>query len=601
MPAAATRTANRQRFSLLLFFIFSFLIAFPFTAAAGGWSALVGQAGNRLAAGNRQAGRVTMVQGDTVIMEIAAPLLTVGSVVTVKGNALPGVPLPLQNDAALIRITQRLGSQARGIIIEGSGSIPRGAPLFPYTYNRLYVYTNLANPQRQRPFLDLLADLRQARIPYAVKSYQELRSGPEVGIRPLIIRLEGRGSQVVGQLIDFAEGTVLFSTAYNLPYPLPVAAPFGLPLQGGLVAGSPGPTAAGARSNSFTRPARVAGTSMAGRIKLKGPYKRLVFADLDGNGRDELVMLNKKWVEAFHVEGDELKLFARYRLPRKDFIPLNLHYGDFNHNGKDELYVTLGLPITVDEKPDTKLASLVLEYGGQRLALLSKDYPWYFRVMETRKGKRVLLAQKMDAYKQYQLPIRWAGFFGGKLEIKGEYREGHNVFSLDNFVLDPFNQHQIIVLDMEGGLGGFNSKTQELLTSAEEDYGIYDEVVFQQKLQEIEYEGGYVMKKMAENRFAPRRFTLKNTFGRQAFLIKKQRRVNPELLEKGISLLKGKTANYDQVVGVQWKNSSIVETWASPPLPRDIIDFGFTRQKGRDVMVILTRNNEGKYALEIVK
>jgi len=154
---------------------------------------------------------------------------------------------------------------------------------------------------------------------------------------------------------------------------------------------------------------------------------------------------------------------------------------------------------------------------------------------------------------------------------------------------------------MEGGLGGFNSKTQELLTSAEEDFGIYDEIVFQQKLHEEEYEGGYIMKKAAENRFAPRRFTLKNSFGRQAFLIKKQRRVNPELLEKGISLLKGQTANHDQVVGVQWKNSSIVETWKSPPLPRDIIDFGFTRQKGRDVMVILTRNNAGKYALEIVK
>ena len=73
-------------------------------------------------------------------------------------------------------------------------------------------------------------------------------------------------------------------------------------------------------------------------------------------------------------------------------------------------------------------------------------------------------------------------------------------------------------------------------------------------------------------------------------------------MEKGVSMFKGKsTSNNDRVVGVQWKNSSIVETWASPPLPRDIIDFGFTRQKGRDVMVILTRNNEGKYALEIVK
>jgi hypothetical protein len=599
--SAATRNITLQRFSALFFFIIFFLIAFSFTAAASGWQPLVSQAGTRLASGNQQAGRVTMVQGETVIMEIVAPQLTVGSVVAVKNNSLPGVPLPLQDNAALIRLTQLLGSQARGIIIDGNGNIPRGVLLFPYSYNRLYLYTNLANPERLPPYQDLIVELQQARIPYALKSYQDLRYGADTGIRPLIIRLEGRGNQIIGRLTDFSEGTVLFSTAYNLPYRLPLATPFGLPLQGGLVAGNQGPSATGLRNTSFTRAARVSGTSMAGNIELKGSYNRLVFADLDGNGRDELVMLNKNWVEAFQIDGQELKPFARYRLPRKDFLPLNLHFGDFNHNGKDEIYVTLGLPVTVDEKPDTELSSLVLEINNQKFMLLGRDYPWYFRVMETRKGKRVLLAQEIDDYKQYKLPIHWAGFFGGRLQVKGEYQEGRNVFSLDNFALDPFNEHQIIVLDMQGGLGGFNSKTQELLVSSEEDYGLYDEIIFQHKLQEIDYEGGYTIKKMAVSRFAPRRFSLRNSFGRQAFLVKKERRVNPELVEKGISMFKRKSTNHDRVVGVQWKNSRIVETWKSPPIPRDVIDFGFTRQKGKDVIVIMTRNNAGKYALEMVK
>jgi hypothetical protein len=68
-----------------------------------------------------------------------------------------------------------------------------------------------------------------------------------------------------------------------------------------------------------------------------------------------------------------------------------------------------------------------------------------------------------------------------------------------------------------------------------------------------------------------------------------------------MSLLKNKTSKHDRVVGVQWKNSSIVETWKSPPIPRDVIDFSFTRQKGKDVILIMTRNNAGKYALEMVK
>ena len=100
-----TRTISRQRFTVLFFFVFLLFIAFPLAASAGSWSTLVGQAGARLASGNRQAGRITMVQGETVIMEIAAPQLTVGSLVAVKNNSLPGVPLPLQDNAALIRIT----------------------------------------------------------------------------------------------------------------------------------------------------------------------------------------------------------------------------------------------------------------------------------------------------------------------------------------------------------------------------------------------------------------------------------------------------------------------------------------------------------------
>ncbi|MCK4379160.1 MAG: hypothetical protein KAW01_07440, partial [Deltaproteobacteria bacterium] len=146
--SAATRNIKLQPFTAFFFFIIFFLIAFPLTAMAGSWQPLVSQAGARLASGNRQAGRVTMVQGETVIMEIVAPRLTVGSVVAVKSNSLPGVPLPLQDNAALIRLTQRLGSQARGVIIDGNGNIPRGAPLFPYSYNRLYLYTNLVNPER---------------------------------------------------------------------------------------------------------------------------------------------------------------------------------------------------------------------------------------------------------------------------------------------------------------------------------------------------------------------------------------------------------------------------------------------------------------------
>ncbi|MBN2333232.1 MAG: VCBS repeat-containing protein [Deltaproteobacteria bacterium] len=592
------RSATWRHCKMLFFSLVILLSLSPNLAAAGSWQQLVNAAGANLAGGNLQAGRVMLLQDDAVIMEIADRRLSVGSLVAVKDTSLPGVPLPLQNNAALIRLTQLHGSQARGIIIDGTtGAIPPGAPLFPFSYNRLYLYTNLAAPERQFPYRDLTMELQQAHIPYAVKSFQELSYGPEMGIRPLILRLEGRDQQIIGQLTDL-EGTVLMTIAYALPMPMPVTVPFGLRFQQGS-----GHSATQGAAHSFTRPGKAAAnTQLASKIELKSGYNRLLFADLDGNGRDELVLLNNAWVEAFQIEGDQLKPFARYRLPHKDTLPLNLHCGDFNHNGKDELYVTLGLPVTVSDKPDTRLSSLVLEMENQNLRSLGSDFPYYFRVMETREGKQVLLAQEIDDFKQYKLPIRWAGFFAGKLEIKGEYQPAHNVFAVDNFILNPFNEDQLLVLDMEGGLGGYNAKNEDLLTTADESFGLYDEVIYLQKLAETEYEGGFSIKKTAVNRFAPRRFVLKSSFGRQAFLIKKERRINPELLEKGVSLLKDKASEHDQVVGVQWKDSGgIVETWKSPALARDIIDFTFTRVKSKDTMVLLTRNESGKYALEMVE
>ncbi len=57
---------------------------------------------------------------------------------------------------------------------------------------------------------------------------------------------------------------------------------------------------------------------------------------------------------------------------------------------------------------------------------------------------------------------------------------------------------------------------------------------------------------------------------------------------------------YGQIVGLQWRNEEIIESWKSLKFPRDIVDFAFTEDKGKAVMVVLTRNRDGKYALELL-
>ena len=586
MVVQSMSVKNQQKYFCFSVLILLFSLFSP-PAFAGPWQPLVATAKRCLAAGSYPVGTVGLQQDDAVIINLTTRGFHPGMMVAVKDTSMRGVPQALQNNRAVIRLNQIVGNQARGVIVEGYGNFQAGTPVFPFTYNALYLYTNIRNPRSFPPYLDLSRELQQAGI-----FYHELKSSAiPPGVRPLILRFEGQYNRLFATLTD-TDHAVLAQKSFTLPYSPPVTRQIGAPL--GLAAQPQN------QSNSFTKPARTNGHGIFNRLELKSAYNRFVFTDLDGNGSQEIVFVNQKQLEAYRLDKDKLIPVARYKITDADVI-LGLHSGDFNHNGKDELYVSSGKIVKVMEKDDTQLNSLILELQGRSFRVLEKNLPYYFRVMETRERKRVLLVQEIDRYKQYKLPIKWGGFKGGKFSANSEYREAHNVFSLYNFVLNPFNKKQLLVLDMKGTLGGFDAPTEELIATADESFGLYDEVIYPQKLEKDIYKGGFSIKETSADRLAARRFILKNSFGRQAFLIKKGRRVQPDVVEKGISMIKGEGNKHDQVVGVQWKNDAIVETWKSPPIPRDIIDFGFTRLKGKDVMVIMTRNNAGKYALEMVK
>jgi hypothetical protein len=196
-----------------------------------------------------------------------------------------------------------------------------------------------------------------------------------------------------------------------------------------------------------------------------------IFAECDAKPGTELVLLNDKWLETYHLSNLKLKPIARYRIPHNDIIPLHLHAGDFNHNGRDELYLTLGRPVLVEDKNDTILTSMIVEFTGKTPKLLGKEYPYYFRVIEQRDGKKVLMAQEMAEYDQYKVPIRWGGFYNGKFVVKKEYNQSRDVFSLYNFNFSPFNKNHILVIDEAGNVAGFNAKNSEHLITADSQYG----------------------------------------------------------------------------------------------------------------------------------
>jgi hypothetical protein len=554
-------------------------------AAAVDWRPAVADAARLLQAAPPAMGRVAALRGPTIVVELAQQARP-----PAPGSLLLLPPAAPGAGTAILQLSGVQGTSGLTRLLSGPYPARPGLPVYPWHPNQVII-VNPPSPDLQAAAGELGAALAAAGLPHRFAPSFPAPDRLAPTDRPLVITLQPTGSSITVTLQE-PGGRVLRS--HNLPRGTGAAT-------GSFTAPSPPPAAPPPASTpSFTQASLPQPSAIPRRISLQGAYRRLTFADIDGNGSEELLLLSNSGLEAYRLVGGDLTPIGRYRLPTGDIIPLNLHHGDFNHNGRDELYVTLGRRVIYDEKDDTRLESVVVEFLHGKPHQLGEDYPYYFRVMETREGKRVLLAQEMDDYEQYKLPIRWAGFYDGKLEVKGPYRGGHKVFCLDHFVENPFNPEQILVLDFAGGLGGYHAPSEELLTTADTDFGIYDEIVYPQKLPQIDYEGGYVFKKTATERFAPRRFVLRNRFGRQAFLIRKGRRVRPELLEKGVSLIKGDTSGVDQVVGVQWRANAIVETWKSPEFSRDIIDFGFFRGGGRDTLVLLTRSNTDKYLLEFL-
>jgi hypothetical protein len=540
-----------------------------------------------------------MIQDSTTIITLHNPQVTIGTTLAVKGSSLPGVALALQNNIARIRVTQINGNQARGTILPGSERIPPRAPLFLLAHNQVYLYSNLQSPRSLQPYQDLIRSLQYNRIPFAIKNWNQIAAGDTPGIRPLIIAFEATNNLITCRLTD-RDQNIFWRNSFSLNVAPPVTRRAGVSWNQttGFTVATPGSPKT---SQSFTKATGPApGSTAAGKIKLKTPYTRLVFAECDQKPGQELVLLNDKWLETYHLSNLKLKPITRYRLPYNDIIPLHLDTGDFNHNGRDELYLTIGRPTLVEDKKDTLLSSMIVEFTGKTPKLLGKKYPYYFRVIEQRDGKKVLMAQEMAEYDQYKVPIRWGGFYNGKFVVKKEYHQSRDVFSLYNFNFNPFNKNQILVIDESGNVAGFNAKNAEQLITADSQYGVFDETPYNQKLIEEIYEGGFSIKTTAVTRYTARRFVKRKSYGNQIFLIKKRRAVNPKLLDKGLDLVTEDVVKYDQIVGLQWRNGEIRETWKSPKFPRDIIDFAFTKENGKEIMIVLTRNKDQKYALEIL-
>jgi TolB-like protein len=114
--------------------------------------------------------------------------------------------------------------------------------------------------------------------------------------------------------------------------------------------------------------------------------KGLGIGDVDGDGKNELVVMDNYNLYVFKYTGEKLSLFQKIGAGY-EYNFLTLDVADINRNGYAEIIVTAVV--------ENNLRSFILESEEGRFKKITENTNWCFRVLEHPKDGPILIGQKM--------------------------------------------------------------------------------------------------------------------------------------------------------------------------------------------------------------
>ncbi|GAB6162697.1 hypothetical protein JCM12298_18570 [Desulfothermus naphthae] len=500
------------------------------------------------------------------------------------------LPLYLLPQSAVIKVSSFFQNKVLAHIMYELGPQPQiGDPVTIPGAPVIYLYTNLKNKNSIKIYQELLKKLISSNY-QVVELYQHnlINPQPEYG---LVLRLEYDNHLITIKICSIYSGNTLFTESFNFQNPLATYEPPGYPIllstqtqlaknlqHKQITSITPGvkkelsyklPSTSFKETTSFIHPSTPYKRKL---FRISGRYVRLVSCKIL-NKDVELALLNKRGIYVVKYTSEGIIPEFKYIFKKQDLIPINIHAMDINNDGRDELMVTLGEEVHELDAFTTKLCSMILEFKNNSLVPLIKDFPYYFRVIEDRSGKSVLLAQRKgetDPYEGDIYHLTWNEDIH-KFNIE-PYLPAKDVYCIYQFNLIPGDKNHIIILEPTNFLTVYYTPTEKVEAISDRSYGTFDVVPFRIKLKEPRYLGGFT-KETSKVYYAYRRFVFKHEYANQNFLIDKQRKTS-----FGVKKIKQIVLNEnaeDSLVGVKWNGQEVVETWRSRKMAKDILDFTF--------------------------
>jgi TolB-like protein len=172
--------------------------------------------------------------------------------------------------------------------------------------------------------------------------------------------------------------------------------------------------------------------------------KGLDIGDVDGDKKNEVVIMDNSSLYVFKYDGDKLTLFRKIDAGfAQNFLTLDV--ADVNRNGVAEIIVTSVAGVVADDN----LRSLILEFEEGRFKKIGDHLGWFFRVLEHPKEGSLLMGQRMGADglftgSIYRMDWKKTSFESGQ---KMPFPKETRVFGLAlGYVRDP-KDLDLVVLD----------------------------------------------------------------------------------------------------------------------------------------------------------
>ena len=218
--------------------------------------------------------------------------------------------------------------------------------------------------------------------------------------------------------------------------------------------------------------------------RFRGIINSIAVSDIDGDGKNELLVLFPNKLRFYRLSGDTFRLMYEFKNgPKGDYLFVDC--ADVDGDGLPEIYVSNRIFESVE--------SFVLEWrdGGPRVK--AKDVPYYFRVQPNPLGKgEWLFAQGSAVDSPFWGPVYKMQYKGGKLDIERKMNLPETAM-IFNFVLADLNNSgrlYTILIGPTMHLRVYNDKNQQMWMSGE-TYNASSKFLEYMELQGTDYESSW--------------------------------------------------------------------------------------------------------------